>query len=155
MSVRLSRPAKHKICASTIILNAGLHSWLWILSGYGFWLSAHATPFYSCSIVWMWSSHWHRRLLCAAAWPAGSRDIDCRVTAWKLRSPFSRYSVFPWQGSEGTYLETNVRAGRIVPHLKSVLRHHWATRQQYFVIFKLRSKHLIMNILLAWAVHYN
>ena len=64
---------------------------------------------------------------------------DC---IWKFCCPFSPYSVVP---REGTYWETNVRAGRIVLHLKSVIWHHSATD---CVICKMGSKHL-KNILAA------
>ena len=94
------------------------HSWI----EYGFLLSAYATPFFSCSIAWNWSSHWHWWFPCAVACPA-SRDIDGQVTAWKFLCPFSPYSVSPRQG---TYWETN--AGRIVLHLKFVIWHRSATR---------------------------
>ena len=90
--------AKHKICASLITRNVGPLSWL----EYGFLLSAYATPFFSCSIVWNLSSLWHWWFFCAAAcrW-----DIDCQVTAWKIRCPFSPYSVIPRQA---TCWKTNV-----------------------------------------------
>ena len=64
---------------------------------------------------------------CATACPA-LLDICCQMTASILRCPFSQYSVFPRQGP---YWETNVHAGRIVLHLKSVIWHRSATRFRY------------------------
>ena len=61
---------------------------------------------------------------CATACPA-LLDICCQMTASILRCPFSQYSVFPRQGP---YWETNVHAGRIVLHLKSVIWDPSATR---------------------------
>ena len=83
-------------------------------------------PFFSCSIAWNWSSHWHWCLPCAAACLA-SRDIDGQLTVRKFRCSFKPFSVLPRQV---TYWETNVRAGRtrIILHLKSVIWHCSATR---------------------------
>ena len=115
--------AKHKICASLIWLitrNVGPRSWF----EYGYLLSDFTTPLFSCSIALNRSSHWYWWLLCAAACPA-SRDIagNCQVTAWKFRCPFSPFLVFPRQG---TYWETNVHAGEIILHLKSVIWHRFS-----------------------------
>ena len=111
---------KHKICAPRITLNADPQSWF----KYWFLFSAYATLFFSCSIVWNQSSHWHWWLLWAAPCPA-LQDINCQLTAWKIRCPFYPYSVLPRQG---TYWEASVSASSIVLHLKSVIWHSSATR---------------------------
>ena len=113
-------PAEHKICAVPITRNVGQHSWF----AYGFLLSAYATPVFSCSIGWNWSSHWYWWLPCATACPV-LQDIDCQVAAWKFRCPFSPFSFIPRQGN---YWEINVSAGRILLHLKSAIWHRSATR---------------------------
>ena len=55
---------------------------------------------------------------------------QCQVTAWKFSCPF--FSIFCLAASSprqlGNYWETNVRAGRIVLRLKSVIWHCSASR---------------------------
>ena len=133
--------AKHKLCASPITRNVGPRSWF----EYVLLLSAYTAPFISCSIAWNWSTHWHWWLLCKAACTA-SRDIDCQVTGWKFYCPFYPYSVFLTQG---IHWETNVSAGRLVLHQCTSNLSSGTALQQDFVISKVGSKHLMMNIFAA------
>ena len=68
-----ARLAKHKKCDLPITWNVGPRSWV----KYGFLpvLSAYATVFSSCSMVWAQSSQWHWWMLCSVACLA-SRDIN-------------------------------------------------------------------------------
>ena len=77
-------PAKHKSFALPITRNVRPTPLIWIRI-LAFCL---CNTLFSCSIVWNRSSHWYWWFSCTVACPA-SRDIDCRVTAWKFHCPFN------------------------------------------------------------------
>ena len=101
--------------------------------------SAYATSLSSCSIGWNCSLFF---LLCSADPPIDTSGCavyqlalhhEILTARWLHENflvPFrlSLFSVFPRQG---TYWESNIHAGRIIVHLKSVILHCSTTRFCY------------------------
>ena len=109
-------------------------------------------PFFSCSKVLNRSSHWHWWFLCTAAWPAWSRDIDCQVTDENFVVPC--LDIPPFLGKALIVKPMFEQVGLFSVFFTSSLCSGTTLQQAWdFVICKVRSKHLMMNILLA--VHYN